>query len=347
MTLILAIDLGKFKSVACVYRSAEDHLFRTLPTTPAAMHDLIAELQPDRVVIEVGAAAGWVKDLCEALGVGCVVANPNAEAWRWKNIKRKTDRDDALKLAQLSVLGQLPTVRLPSTGVRQWRSLIAYRHALVGRRTAVKNSIRAILDRQGLTHASGKGGWTGSAVASLRELARPLAEVGPEGLWRGQLHVELEALGQVQQLIDQVEAKLGELAAADARVALLRTIPGVGPRLAETVVAILDDPARFQNAKQVGAYAGLVPRQMESGTMSRTGRITGRGNPLLRALLVEVAWLMRRYNEALAGVFERVCRGSKTRRKIAVVATARRLLVICWAMLRDGTRWRGVEPTPA
>ena len=65
----------------------------------------------------------------------------------------------------------------------------------------------------------------------------------------------------------------------------------------------------------------------------------------MRALLVEVAWLMRRYNARLRTIFDQVCRGSKTRRKIAVVATARRLLVICWAMLRDGTRWR--DPTPA
>jgi transposase len=347
MTLILAIDLGKFKSVACLYRSAEDHDFRTLPTTPAVMHDLIVELQPERVVIEVGAAAGWLQDLCQTLGVHIEVANPNGEAWRWKNIKRKTDRDDALKLAQLSLLGQLPTITLPSTQTRQWRSLITYRHTLVGRRTAIKNSIRSLLDRQGLTHAAGKSGWTKSAMAALHEVARPLADVDSKELWRGQLHVELQALEQVQQLIDQVEVKLEALAEADDRVALLQTIPGVGPRLAETVVAVIDDPKRFKNAKQVGAYAGLVPRQIESGTMTRTGRITGRGNKLLRGLLVEVAWLMRRYNGHLRSVFDRVCRGSRTRRKIAVVATARRLLVICWAMLRDGTRWRDPQTAMA
>jgi transposase len=160
MSLIVAIDLGKFKSVACLYQATDGtHEFRTIPTTPAAMHDLIvdgSEVEPCRVVIEVGAAAGWVQDLCEALGIQIQVANPNNEAWLWKNVKRKTDKDDALKLAQLSAMGQLPTVRVPSTQVRQWRSFIAYRHTLVGRRTAIKNNIRAILDRQGLTHAYGK-----------------------------------------------------------------------------------------------------------------------------------------------------------------------------------------------
>ncbi len=343
--LILAIDLGKFKSVACVYDTNKlTHRFQTLPTRPQTMHDLIVEVQPQRLVIEVGPAAGWIRDMAEALEVPIEVANANHEAWRWKNVKRKTDRDDALKLAQLSAMGQLPQVRLSSCRVRQWRSLMTYRHTLVGRRTAIKNSIRAILDRQGMMHASGKSGWTKQAIAVLSELASPLLDVPADQLWRGQLHVELSALQQIESLIKPVEQKLEALASSDARVAQLQTIPGVGPRLSELVVAVIDDPHRFANGKQVGAYVGLVPRQIESGTMSRQGRITGRGNKLLRGLLVEVAWLMRRYNGYLRDVFDRVCRGIKTRRKIAVVATARRLLVICWAMLRDGTNWR--EPTP-
>jgi len=337
---ILAIDLGKYKSVACIYATEDQtHQFRTIATLPPTMHDLIVAVEPDRVVIEVGSAAGWVKDLCEALEVEIEVANPNHEAWRWKNVKRKSDKDDALKLAQLSAMGQLPTTTLPKAKVRQWRSLIAYRHTLVGRRTAIKNSIRAILDRQGLTHTYGKSGWTASSVAALREVARGLDDVEADDLWRGQLHVELQALDQVRQLIEQVEAKLEALAEADDRVALLRTIPGVGPRLAELVVAVIDDPKRFANGKQVGAYAGLVPRQIESGTMKRSGRITGRGHKLLRALLVEVGWLMRRYNPALCALFDRICRGSRTRRKIAVIAVARKLLITCWAMLRDKRPW--------
>ena len=274
--LILAIDLGKFKSVACLYSVATaEHSFRTLPTTPQAIHDLIVEVQPARVVIEVGPAAGWVQNLCTALAIPIQVANPSHEAWRWKNVKRKTDKDDSLKTARLSALGQLPTVTLPSTKVRQWRSLIAYRHKLVGRRTAIKNHLRSILDRQGRAWPAGKTGWTEEACAALAREARTAEQAGDEELWRFELHVELTALGQVQGLVDQVEARLEALAQADGRVALLRSIPGVGPRLAEVVVAVIDDPRRFQNGKQVGAYAGLVPRLFESGTMSRQGRISG------------------------------------------------------------------------
>ncbi len=112
-------------------------------------------------------------------------------------------------------------------------------------------------------------------------------------------------------------------------------------------MATLGDPHRFKSRREVAAYAGLVPRQFESGTMSRQGRITGAGQKLLRALLVEVSWLMKRNNPALYTIFEQACRGSRTRRKVAIVAMARRLLIVCWAMLRDETDWRAPEQASA
>jgi transposase len=313
-------------------------------TKPGDIHDLLATRRPQRVVVEIGSAAGWVHDMALTMGLQIQVANPNHEAWRWKNVKRKTDKDDALKLAKLLAMNQLPTLQLPSAKVRQWRSLIGYRNTLVARRTAIKNHIRSILDRQGISWLGGKSGWTDKSIAALKLIARLAKHAKPDDLWRFELHLELEAMAQAQTLIVQVEFKLDELAKADARVQQLQTIPGVGPRLAEVVVAVIDDAKRFKNAKQVGAYAGLTPTQFESGTMSRQGGISGRGNKLLRALLVQVSWLARRYNGKISAIFEEVCRGNKTRRKIAVIATARRLLVICWAMLRDGTTWR--EPSP-
>jgi transposase len=104
--------------------------------------------------------------------------------------------------------------------------------------------------------------------------------------------------------------------------------------------AHLGDPRRFATAKQVGAYAGLVPRQYQSGVTDRKGRITRRGPALLRKLLVECAWCMLRYNPWARAVYGRLTAGGATRRKPAVVALARKLLVRCWAMLRTGQKWR-------
>lgn len=347
MARILAIDLGKFKSVACLFNAGDgEFTFQTARTNPAEFQDLFASAAPDRVVIEIGAQAGWIADLAESMGLPIEVANPCHDAWRWKNVRRKTDRDDALRLAQMSDQGCLPTVHMPSKATRQWRNLIAYRHTLVSRRTAIKNSIRSILDQQGIAWPQGRAGWTKKTLQSLASHFAPENESNTGDLWRLQLDWEREALEQAEQLVAVVEEKLNSLAKADARVRRLRTIPGVGPRLAELVVAVIDDPRRFRTAKQVGAYAGLVPKQYESGTMSRQGRITCRGNALLRAVLVEVGWMMRRYNEWFTDIFDRVCRGAKTRKKIAVVAVARRLLICCWAMLRDGTDWHGPTSPP-
>ena len=98
--------------------------------------------------------------------------------------------------------------------------------------------------------------------------------------------------------------------------------------------------AKGGTAAQVASYAGLVPKQMESGTMKRVGKITRRGPALLRGLLVEVAWCVYRLNPWAKAFVQRVSRGMKSRKRIAIVALARKLLVMLWAMLRDNQPWR-------
>src|SRR5258707_2093534 len=170
-------------------------------------------------------------------------------------------------------------------------------------------------------------------------MSRSWEEVGISELWRGELQSEMQQLQVIQERIRDVEAKLEELAAADDRVAVLRTIPGVGPRLAEAMVALIDDPHRFKRARDVGAYLGLVPRQYQSGEMNRLCRITKRGSKLLRSLLVEVSWVSLRYNPWLRSLYERMNRGSKTRKKIAIVAVGGDLAVFFLGLLGEGTTW--------
>jgi transposase len=337
---ILALDLGKFKSVSCLYTGDPGQArFQSLTTDRAHLRQLFDQQHPDVVVIEACALAGWVHDLCAALGLVCHVANTASEAWKFKHTKRKTDKDDALRRAQLEALGQLPTVVIPPQQTRQWRALIAYRQAPVGRRVAVQNRIRSFFVGQGLPAPRGARAWTVTGLQGMAAHARPLADCGADELWRGLLDLALTEYRQVLELLVQAEARLDALGAADAGVRILETIPGVGPRTAETVAAFLGDPQRFANGKQVSAYGGLVPRQYQSGESDRRGRITRRGPALLRKMLVECAWVMLRYNTWARAVYLRLSRG-KARKKQAIVALARKLLVRCWAMLRDRTPWR-------
>jgi transposase len=352
-TQIVAIDLGKFNSVVCLFDPANGtHRFQSLATTPTSIHDLLASLirtpadaASVLVVFETCEVCGWVHDVATALGFPVAVANPCHEAWRWTKVKRKTDKDDALKLARMAHLGELPTVYMPPPAMRQRRRLVHHRHALVHRRTAVKNQVRSIFAQQGLPLPARGKAWTKAGVAQLTAESRPLGDCGELDLWRGRLSVELALLASLDKQLAIVESKLEAIGAADDRVTLLTTVPGVGRCLAEAVVCHLDDVSRFPSAAAVAGYAGLVPKQMESGQMKRSGRITRHGPSLLRGMLVEVAWMVYRHNAWARDFVTRVSRGVKGRKKIAIVALARKLLVILWSMLKHKQSWR--EPVGA
>lgn len=341
---ILAMDLGKNKTVVCLYNSENGkHRFGKVATRPKQIHDLIVAESPDRIVFEICSSAGWIYDIAKTLRFEVQVANPSTEGWRWKNVKRKNDREDALKLARLSAMNQLPTVHMPKPEVRQKRALIQYRQKLVRRVTQIKNNIRSILDKEGRSMAKSRSGWTIKSIERLREMSLPLEKCGFNDLWRGQLHTELQMLDATLRCLCDVTKKLNKQAKDDEQIQLLQTAVGVGPRLAEAIVVFLDGPGRFASGKQVGCYAGLTPRQYQSGSKDRQGRISGQGNSLLRALLVEVSWLGLRHNSWMGETYQRLLRGSPSRKKIAITAVARKLLVRCWAMLRDKQPWRDLE----
>jgi transposase len=344
---ILALDLGQYKTVACAYDPGTTQArFDTVTTAREPLRKPFARQRPAAVVIEAGLLAGWVHDLCHERGRACHVANTASEAWKFEHHKRKTDKDDALRLAQLFALGQLPTVTVPPPATRPWRALIARRQMLVGRRVAVRNRVRALLVGQGLPAPRGAKAWTELGLEGIGQHARPLAECGPDELWRGLLDLALTELRQARQLAGQAEARLDQLAKDRGAVRLLGTVPGVGPRTAEAIVAHLHEPGRFDSGKPVSAYVGLVPRQYQSGERDRRGRITRRGPALLRKLLVECAWVMLRYTSWARAVYQRLSRG-KARKKQAIVALARKLLVRCWAMLRAQAPWRDSPPVAA
>jgi transposase len=235
---ILAIDLGKYKCAACVDRAATDPSFDTVTTSRAELGRLIGRARPAVVVVEACALAGWVHDLCEELRVPCRVANTGGEAWKYKHLKRKTDRDDAQRLAEVYRLGQFPNVVIPAKEVREKRGLIETRQKLLGRRVALQNRIRAILVGQGLLAPCGAKAWTQIGLAGMAAHARPIDACSPLELWRGRLHLTLTELAHVKALAEQAEKKLDELAKIDAGMQILDSIPGVGRRTAEAVVAL-------------------------------------------------------------------------------------------------------------
>ena len=156
MTTILALDLGKFNSVLVWFEpDSRSSVFRTVKTTPEQLRLELLRQPVSQVVFEACSQAGWVHDLCEELKLPALVASTTGAAWQWKRVKRKTDRDDALKLARLAAVGEIEGVPVPPRAIRQWKSLIGFRKRLVSERVRGQNRIRGLLVCQGLPAPQG------------------------------------------------------------------------------------------------------------------------------------------------------------------------------------------------
>jgi transposase len=122
---IIAIDLGKYNSMCCSFfdTDTQEYSFWNAATTRQYLRTVLEKNPADLVVMEACGPSGWICDLCRELGLETLVCGTNEEAWRWKNVKRKTDKDDALKLARLAMLMQLKPVHVPSQQMREHRKL--------------------------------------------------------------------------------------------------------------------------------------------------------------------------------------------------------------------------------
>ncbi|XZE37119.1 IS110 family transposase [Pirellulaceae bacterium SH501] len=337
--LILALDLGKFKTMCCFFdtktRKAE---FQVAATERDYLAKVFASRKVDLVVMEACGPSGWINDLAISQGLKTLVCSTNEDAWKWSNVKRKTDKDDALKLARMAAMNELKAVHMPSEELREFRSLVKYRKTLDHRICKMKCAIRAWFVNHGITIDSGEKAWN-TGRKRIDSFRKPLAECNANELWRAELDIELTQLDALTAQHDLVVKKLEAIGKNDKRIGRIMTIPGVGPRTAEILVACIDDPHRFSSGREVSAYFGLVPRQYQSGETDRNGRITKRGNPLARTILVECAWASLRYNPWAKSIYERVCGKQRTRKKKAAVALARKIAVLAWALMRDDKDW--------
>ncbi len=310
-------------------------LFQRCQTRTTEQLVTVLEQLPGRFAVCYEASTGYGRyfELLSKYAARVAVAHPGLLRLIFRS-KRKNDRRDAEKLAQLLFIDQVPTVHVPSADVRAWRETITFRRKTVEKRTRAKNGIRGLLRSLGIQAPSKPGLWTNRGMAWLQQLdlENPL-----QTLRRDILVAEIESLSKQ---IATIEKQLDRYASNSAAVHILRSIPGIGPRTSEAVAAFIDDPHRFANSKRVGSYFGLVPSQDQSGSTNRLGRITREGSATVRHLLTEAVWQATRRSPTIKAYLERVQRGEKHRRKIAIVATAHYLIRVMWAMLKRGELWQ-------
>lgn len=239
--------------------------------------------------------------------------------------KQKTDRRDAEHLMHLLIEDRFPRIWVPSLEVRDVRQLLVHRHKQVQTRTRIKNQLQAMA----LSHGVQKKYklWTQAGRAELEQL--PLLPYAAQR--RQKLLAELDA-GEAE--IVELDRRVGEEARQRPEAVRLMTHPGVGPVTALAMVLTLGPAERFESAKQVGSYFGLIPSEESSGGKQRLGRISKQGSSFLRFLLVEAGQTAARYDPQLKRFYRRLA--TRKNRGVAKVAVARKLATRMYLMLREG-----------
>ncbi len=326
----IGIDVHKRESQICILAEGGELIERRIRTEAERFAAVLGARPRARIVIEASTDSEWVARCLESLGHEVIVADPNfAPMYATRTRKVKTDRRDARALADAGVLGAYRPAHRLSDPQRHVRGRLLIRDALVRTRTRYISLIRALLRQQGYRVPSGSAEAFATRVRALALPGPLLSLIAPL----------LAVMRPLNRQLVYSDATIERLAAHDERVQRLRTVPSIGPVTAAAFVATIDDVRRFSHAHQVEAYLGLVPREFSSGDRQHRGAITKAGPARPRWLLIQaaVSILRRRSPEAEALRAWALSIVARRGKHIAVVALARRLAGILYALLRDGT----------
>lgn len=330
VTRYIGLDLHKDYIHGCEWNPEEgkEKHFR-LKNKPEAWTDLAGMLGPDcEVAAEV---TGNSFELHDALSPYCgrmALANPSA----LKRLRsgQHTDRVDAARLAKMMAMNAVPPVWVPPHDVREVRRLLQYRSKLVQQQVRCKNQAKAVLRRLGRDNA-----WVRNAQSVFQAADRLTVCAADSAILRS----TARSLASVEKERQIVESEIASRLDKHPKAQVLLSIPGVGILTAAAIWAWIGEPRRFRTSKQVASYAGLDPSVHQSGETYYHGRISKSGNVLLRFFLIEAAQVIARHDRGQLGDFYRR-KVLRIGARKAVVALARKLIVVAWRMLLTGELYR-------
>jgi transposase len=296
------------------------------------------------VGLETGTMAFYVARVLQRMGLVPLVIDAHEVRIKAHRPTQKSDRRDAREICEGVRRGQYRAiVHVPPERISALRDTLARRRHFVRLQTAEVNAVKRLLRAAGLGALTRRSlrtevGWDRLHVALSGEASLQGYAAFHRAVWSS-------ARAQIVTLETWLEAQRVPFA---EDVELLLGVPGVGPIVALTAIAVFSDVDRFASAKHAASYAGIIPSMDQSGNRDHHGRITHRGSTELRAMLCEAAHHAQRPDHPLHPYFRSLCvrRGYK----MAVVAVAHRLCRILWAMLRHRTPFDpqklGVERGP-
>jgi transposase len=331
-----AIDLGGRKSQVCI-RASDGSIVHESRQETLALGEFLRGRPASRVVVETCAEAFGVADA--ALAAGHEVRVVSATLVRTLGVgarRTKTDRRDAAVLSEVSARIDLPSVHVPSKQSRERKTMCGMRDALVGARTMLVNNVRGWMRGQRIRIRSG-------AISSFPSRVRECENLP------AYVESHLIALDCLNEQIGAADKTIEKLASSDPLCVRLMSLPGVGPQTVLRFTAAVDDVSRFRDAHKLESYLGLAPGEFSSSEKRHRLAITKAGSASVRRLLVQGAWSVRnRARSPGARPLQLWMHEVEKRRgkNVAVVALARKLAGILYALWRDGTTFEGTLTTP-
>jgi len=327
----IAIDLGSRESQVCV-RTATGEILEERRVGTRSLGAYLAKRPRSRVVLETCAEAFGVADAAIAAGHETVVVPATlAPSLGVGERGVKTDTRDARNLSEASCrMSRLPAVHLPTKASRDRKAMCGMREALVQMRTKLINAVRGWTRPQGLGVVR-----SGSSETFPLRAKEHIASRG--GLIPPYVERLLMVIQTLSTEILAADEELETAAASDPTCQLLMTAPGVGPVTAVRFAAAIDDVGRFTDAHRLESYLGLTPGERSSSQKQKRTGVTKAGPSKLRWVLVQAAWVARRYykdHPMVAWSYEVEGRRGK---HVAVMALARKLAGVLYAMWRDAS----------
>jgi transposase len=328
----VAIDLGGRESQLCV-RAMDGSIVKEARVSTKSLPKLLETMEHSRVILETSAEAFRIADV--ALEHGHEVRVVPATLVKQLGVGArgvKTDRRDAQTLSEVSCRIDLPSVHVPSQLSREFKSLCGSREILIKARTMLINNVRGWTRTQLIRIAKGT---TPTFQLRLRAYAQANELSLPSHIER-----QLVMLDALKVQIKEADQQLMKLAGEHPVCRKLMTVPGVGPVTAVRFVAALDQATRFRHAHAVQSYLGLTPGENSSSERNHRTGITKAGSPDVRRTLIQAAWSAFRTapNEPMVKWATQIA--ARRGVFIAIVALARKLAGILFAMWRDGTAYR-------
>lgn len=288
------------------------------------------------VVLETGRMSNWLYDELSRRGLPMVCIDARQAHAVLSQMHNKTDENDAAMLSELARTGFYKKVEVKSRLAQERRALLRAREVAIKMRMNTENTIRGLLASFGIRLPKYLKTYE-QRVQKVLEGQTVLS-----GIIEPLLTSRTEALRQTAILTKDMTRH----SRTDEACRRLMTIPGVGAVSAVTFVATIDTPERFKRSRSVGAYIGLTSRCYQSGDIDCGGRISKRGDRMLRTVLYEAAnSLLCRVKSGPGQSLKDWAMALKRRtsHKKAVVALARKLSVIMHAIWRDGTEFEAKE----